>query len=110
VTVTRPRRALKIAAACLAGGLILWVVASAGLYAAMRQPPERFGAFMAYVPPVAMMVLPFKPLWMSARAGHLQVGDRAPDFSLKMLKEDRTVTLSSEHAARPVVLVFGSYT
>jgi hypothetical protein len=101
---------LRVAAACLAAIPIVWLVASAGLYAAMRQPPERFGAFMAYVPPAAMMVLPFRPLWMSARAGHLQIGDRAPDFTLKMLEEDRTVSLSAEHAARPVVLVFGSYT
>ena len=57
-----------------------------------------------------MMGLPFKPLWMSARAGHLQVGEVAPDFTLPVLKGDRTVTLSTEYRQRPVVLVFGSYT
>ena len=75
----------------------------------IRQP-ERFGAFMAHVPPPAMMVLPFRPLWMSARAGTLQAGDTAPDFSLPLLHCDRTVTLSDEYRKKPVVLVFGSYT
>jgi hypothetical protein len=97
-----------------AGGIALvWSVASAGLYLAMRQPPETFGAVMAHVPPVAMAVLPFKPLWMSARAGHLQVGDRAPDFTLPELPVvdgGRMVTLSAEYTQKPVVLIFGSYT
>jgi hypothetical protein len=91
-------------------GALAWVVATAGLYAAMRQPPERFGAIMAHVPTIAMIVLPFKPLWMSARGGHLQTGDAAPDFTLPVLHGDRAVTLSEEYRKRPVVLVFGSYT
>ena len=90
--------------------LLLWGVATACLYAAMRQPPETFGAIMARVPSIAMIVLPFKPLWMSARGGILQPGDRAPDFSLPGLHGDRTVTLSAEYRQRPVVLIFGSYT
>lgn len=90
--------------------VVVYGVAVAGLYAAMCQPPERFGAVMAHVPPLAMMVLPFKPLWMSARAGTLQPGDTAPDFSLPLLHGDRTVTLSQEYRQKPVVLVFGSYT
>ena len=85
-------------------------VAAAAIYAAMRQPPETFGRIMSHVPGVAMMVLPFEPLWMSARAGHLQIGEVAPDFALPMLRGDRTVTLSNEYRQKPVVLVFGSYT
>ena len=57
--------------------------------------------------------MPFKPLWMSARSGSLQIGDRAPDFTLPelpVLNEGRLVTLSAEYAQRPVVLIFGSYT
>jgi hypothetical protein len=88
----------------------VWAALTAGLYAAMRQPPERFGAIMSHVPGVAMAVLPFRPLWMSARAGHLQVGDAAPDFTLRPLHGDVPVTLSDEYRSRPVVLVFGSYT
>jgi hypothetical protein len=76
----------------------------------MRQPPETFGRIMSRVPTAAMIVLPFKPLWMSARAGTLQVGDRAPDFTLPDLRGERRVTLSDEYRHKPVVLVFGSYT
>jgi hypothetical protein len=106
----RLRRALRIAAASVAFVVLLWGAVSAALYAAMRQPPETFGRIMSHVPGVAMAVLPFKPLWMSARNGHLQVGDPAPEFTLPMLHGDRTVTLSSEYRQKPVVLVFGSYT
>ena len=91
-------------------GALSWVLATAGLYAAMRQPPGRFGAIMAHVPTIAMMALPFKPLWMSARAGHLQIGDSAPDFTLPVLHGEGAVTLSEEFRKRPVVLIFGSYT
>jgi len=76
----------------------------------MLQTPERFGAFMSHVPGAAMAVLPFRPLWMSARAGALREGDRAPDFTLPLLHGDRTVSLSSEYRQKPVVLIFGSYT
>jgi hypothetical protein len=101
------RRTLSLSIVAVA---VLWVAATAGLYAAMRQPPERFGAIMSHVPGVAMMVLPFRPLWMSARSGHLRVGDQAPDFSLRQLHGEGSVTLSQEYKSKPVVLVFGSYT
>lgn len=94
----------------MAGLASLYLGASAGLYVAMRQPPERFGAFMAHVPPIAMVLLPFRPLWMSARKGHLAVGDAAPDFDLPLLDHDRGVRLSEQWRTRPVVLIFGSYT
>ena len=106
----RPRRLLRIAAASVVCAVLLWGAASAALYTAMRQPPETFGRVMSHMPIVAMIVLPFKPLWMSARGGHLQVGDPAPDFTLPGLHGGRTVTLSSEYRQKPVVLVFGSYT
>ena len=100
----------RLLTGCLLSGLVLWGVTVAGLYAAMRQPPEAFGAIMSQVPPIAMMVLPFKPLWMSARAGTLQLNDQAPDFALPVLHGDRTVRLSEEYRQKPVVLIFGSYT
>jgi hypothetical protein len=65
---------------------------------------------MSHVPMFAMAVLPFKPLWMSARAGTLAVGDVAPDFALPALHGDRVVKLSEETRQKPVVLIFGSYT
>jgi hypothetical protein len=89
---------------------VLYIAATAGLYLAMRQPPERSGAIMSKVPMVAMMILPFRPLWMSARSGHLRVGDVAPDFALLTTDRSRTVRLSEEWRERPVVLIFGSYT
>jgi hypothetical protein len=106
----RPRGIVLVAATCVVCCVLLWSAAAAALYAAMRQPPETFGRIMSHVPPVAMIALPFKPLWMSARGGDLQVGDPAPDFALPVLHGDRTVTLSNEYRHTPVVLVFGSYT
>jgi len=102
--------ALKIVGAIVVSCVVLYATATVAIYAAMRQTPERFGAFMSHVPGIAMAVLPFKPLWMSARAGALHEGDRAPDFSLPLLHSDRQVTLSAEYRQKPVVLIFGSYT
>jgi hypothetical protein len=90
---------------------VLWAIASATVYAAMRQPPEAFGRFMMHVPgPVAFLALPFETMWMRARAGALEIGDPAPDFSLMKLDKTERVQLSSVLAKQPVVLVFGSYT
>jgi hypothetical protein len=100
-------KALGVAVGILAGA---YALTTAGLYWAMRQPPERFGAIMAHVPMPAMMILPFQPLWMSARAGRLQVGDAAPDFLLPTVDGAGKVRLSEEYRERPVVLIFGSYT
>lgn len=93
--------------AVLAG---LYALCTAALYVAMIQPPETFGAIMSKVPMVAMMILPFEPLWMSARGGKLQPGAPAPDFTLPVLDKSHTITLSAETREHPVVLIFGSYT
>jgi hypothetical protein len=100
----------RAAAGCAVVCALLWATVTAALYVAMRQTPETFGAIMSHVPGVAMIALPFKPLWMSARRGHLQVGDPAPDFALPVLHGDRVVRLSDEARQKPVVLIFGSYT
>jgi hypothetical protein len=99
----------------LAAKIVLVVVAiylatSAALYWVMCQPPEFFGRVMRHVPMVAMIVLPFEPLWLNARSGHLRVGDPAPDFSLETYDKKARVQLSSFRSQKPVVLVFGSYT
>ena len=101
---------LKLLGILLGGLAALYLAASTFLYITMRQPPERFGAIMSNVPMAAMMILPFRPLWMSARAGPLNVGDTAPDFALPVLDRSRTVNVSEEWRERPVVLIFGSYT
>ena len=91
--------------------VVLWVIASATVYAEMVKPPEEFGRFMMHVPgPVAFLALPFETMWLRARAGTLQVGDPAPDFSLEKLDKTGQVQLSSLLAKQPVVLIFGSYT
>jgi len=101
---------LRLFAGIIGTIVLLWVVATGALYAAMTRSPETFGAVMKHVPQVTMAILPFKPLWMSARAGHLDVGDAAPDFTLPALHGGDTITLSQEYRDQPVVLVFGSYT
>jgi|SRR5215469_8023054 len=105
----------KLAAGVLAGLALLYAGTTGALYLAMCQTPERFGAIMAKVPDVAMLVLPFEPLWMSARRGSLSVGDAAPDFTLPRLDKAKeggggAVQLSAELRKKPVVLIFGSYT
>jgi hypothetical protein len=91
---------------------VTWLLCCGVLFQIMRQPPETFGRFMAKLPgPVPFLLFPFETLWMEARAGHLKVGDRAPDFSLTRLDKSATVQLSNLTAQRaPVVLIFGSYT
>ncbi len=91
---------------------LLWTIACASLFAVMRQSPDAFARVMAKVPgPVAFLIFPFETLWTHARAGHLQVGDPAPDFSLTKLDKSSQIKLSSLTAqGQPVVLVFGSYT
>ena len=56
------------------------------------------------------MVLPFEPMWTRARAGTLEVGEQAPDFTLPTVDRSQQVTLSEHRGERPVVLVFGSFT
>ena len=84
------------------GGFIWW---------SMRQPPEKFGRVMSKMPgPVPFLLFPFETLWTHARAGTLNVGDPAPDFSLMKLDKSGLVHLSELNQRQPVVLVFGSYT
>ncbi len=94
----------------LAGLALTYAALSGALYTAMRQPPETFGAVMAKTPMAAMIVLPFEPLWMSARSGHLGTGDAAPDETLPRVDGNGAVRFSEEWNQRPLVLIFGSYT
>jgi hypothetical protein len=90
--------------------LVLWVAFVGFIAWAMHQPPEAFGRVMARMPVAAYFVIPFETLWVRARAGGLQPGQAAPDFSLAVLDKSQTVQLSSFRGKEPVVLVFGSYT
>lgn len=91
--------------------LVVYASFAAFVWWSMRQPPETFARVIAKMSgPVVFLMLPFETLWTHARAGNLQAGDAAPDFSLKKLDKSATVQLSSLTAQQPVVLVFGSYT
>jgi hypothetical protein len=100
---------MRIVLRILLALIVMYFAVVAGLAIVMRQPPDKFGAVMAKVPGIAFAVLPFETLWMNARAGRLQVGDPAPDFTLKTVDGSSQVALSSLRG-QPVVLVFGSYT
>jgi hypothetical protein len=88
----------------------LYAAFGALVYHKMCQPPEVFGNFMKHVPKPTLMLMPFETMWNRARGGSLQVGDLAPDFTLETADRTSEVTLSSFRGAKPVVLVFGSYT
>jgi hypothetical protein len=92
--------------------VVIYVILFGTVTIAMMQTPERFGAFMKRMPaPVVWGGLPARRMWLWARRGGLAEGDVAPDFTLRTTQDrSRRVSLSSYHGARPVVLVFGSYT
>jgi hypothetical protein len=94
----------------VAGLAVLYAAYAGWIYYLMCQPPMRFAAVMAKLPPVAMMSFPFQTMWSRARAGVLQVGAEAPDFNLQTVGKAASVRLSSFRGDQPVVLVFGSYT
>lgn len=95
-----------------AGGVLLVAWAGFLFYInwAMHQSPEVFGHVMARLPMPAYFVIPFETLWSRARAGHVNVGDTAPAFTVKKLEDKTPVDLGSLWTEKPVVLVFGSYT
>src|SRR5438445_12317642 len=108
----RSRPGTRMLAKVFAVVVIFWLLACGALFGVMRRPPVTFARVMAKVPgPVAFLVLPFETLWTHARAGTLQIGDPAPDFSLMKLDKSSQIQLSALTAQhKPVVLVFGSYT
>lgn len=89
---------------------IIWIAASGALFAVMCQPPATFASVMSHMTEAAFLVFPFETMWTRARAGQLQPGDLAPDFSLLKLDKTNAIQLSTLAAQKPVVLVFGSYT
>lgn len=91
--------------------VVVYLAFGSYIWWAMNQPPETFGRVMMKMPgPVPFLLFPFETFWMRARAGKLQVGDAAPDFSLMKLDKTERVQLSALNQQQPVVLVFGSYT
>jgi peroxiredoxin len=108
---TRLRSLIKALLFGLGVILLLWIIGCAAIYSKMRKPPEEFGRFMARIPaPVAFMAFPFESLWTKARAGTVNVGDTAPDFTLLKTDKSEWIQLSALNRKQPVVLIFGSYT
>jgi hypothetical protein len=106
----------------LAGKILISIAATYGailvaLYVIISLPPGRFANIIASIPssetpggPLFEYVLPLEPIFKSARAGKLRVGDAAPSFNLKLVHGDERVQLDSFRGVKPVVLIFGSYT
>lgn len=100
----------KITAAILTGVFILWLAFVTFMWRAMHKPPEDFARVMSHMPWEVFLIVPFETLWTRARAGNLNMGDSAPDFSLVKLDKTNTVHLSELNKTQPVVMIFGSYT
>jgi hypothetical protein len=103
-----PRKRLGVVAIVLA---VVYAAFGSVVWWAMNQPPETFGRVMKRLPgPVPFLLFPFETAWLHARAGTLQVGDAAPDFTLLKVDKSERVQLSTLNKQQPVVLIFGSYT
>ena len=100
----------KIAVRVVAVLAISWLGFFAFMYRTMCQTPDHFAQVMAKLPEFAYFLMPFETMWTRARAGHLQVGDQAPDFALTKLDKSGQLQLASLNQHQPVVLIFGSYT
>jgi hypothetical protein len=110
-TAQRRSRLFSIVRALLLTLVVAYALFGGTVALAMLQPPERFGRIMTHLPaPLVWGLLPAPRMWLWARAGRLQEGDPAPDFTLATFDHSQRVTLSSHRGDRPVVLVFGSYT
>jgi hypothetical protein len=107
---TKKARWKKITAAILTAIFMLWVGLVTFIWRAMHKPPEEFARVMSHMPWEIFLVVPFETLWTRARAGSLNLGDSAPDFSLVKLDKTATIHLSQVNKTQPVVMVFGSYT
>jgi hypothetical protein len=110
VSVRPHRRWKKITATILVCLFVLWTGLVTFLWRAMHRSPEDFARVMSHMPWEIFLVVPFETLWTRARAGTVQVGDAAPDFSLTKLDKSGTIRLSELNKTQPVVMIFGSYT
>lgn len=105
------QRTWKILSRIAVSLVVVYLAFTALVLWAMRQPPEKFATVMSKMPgPVPFLLFPFETAWTRARAGTLNIGDPAPDFSLMKLDHSARVQLSEINKTQPVVLVFGSYT
>lgn len=96
--VTRPTHAAHLAATIVLAALL-----------GCADPADRFIAQMDRTPPDQRV-----PDWETTRALMMRpapaVGDRAPDFTLPTPDGEQEITRSQLQGARPMVLIFGSFT
>ncbi len=104
------RRWLKITARVLVVVFVLWAGFVFFMWRIMHRTPEQFGRVMMHLPWEVFLICPFETMWTQARAGHVNVGDLAPDFTLSKVDKSGSVHLAELNQSQPVVLVFGSYT
>jgi len=110
VSIRPGHRWKRITATILVCLFVLWAGFVTFLWRAMHRSPEDFARVMSHMPWEIFLVVPFETLWTRARAGAVQVGDTAPDFSLTKLDKSGTVRLLDLNKTQPVVMIFGSYT
>jgi hypothetical protein len=104
------RRWMKIAARVLVVVFVLWIAFTGYMWSIMHRTPEAFARIMMHLPWEVFLVCPFETMWTRARAGTINVGDPAPDFSLTKVDKSASVRLSELNKTQPVVMIFGSYT
>ena len=104
------RRWLKITARVLVVVFVLWLVFVGYMWRIMHRSPEGLARVMMHLPWQVFLICPFETMWTRARAGHVHIGDQAPDFTLTKLDKSGAVHLAELNQAQPVVLIFGSYT
>jgi len=104
------RRWLKITARVLIVVFVLWLAFVGFMWRIMHRTPEQFARVMMHLPWEVFLICPFETMWTQARAGTVNVGDAAPDFTLTTLDKSGTIHLAELNQSQPVVLVFGSYT
>lgn len=104
------RRWLRITARILVVVFVLWLAFVGFMWRIMHRPPEQFASVMMHLPWEVFLICPFETLWTQARAGHVQVGDAAPDFTLAKIDKSGAIHLAELNHTQSVVLVFGSYT
>jgi hypothetical protein len=109
VRARNARRTLTLLKRFALAAAVVYVAFAAVLLGVMLQPPAVIGSVFARVPWPVFAAVPMERMWLWARAGSLQVGDKAPGFDLPTLDRSGRVRLSDD-LGRPVVLVFGSYT
>ena len=109
--VGKPRRHwLKMTAVTLCIVFVTWLGLVDYIWRAMHRTPEQFGHVMMHMPWEVFLVVPFETMWTRARAGSVNIGDAAPDFTLTKLDKTGSIQLSALDHAQPVVMIFGSYT